>query len=214
MTVVTWSDNSNDLTATSGTSLRAWYEALDTSAPHMTLGHQSGPSAIQNLILDGGFWLTLKAHYSMITVASCLDMIPYTATTGQTGTRDTTWTCSGTWTPPTATATETCTAATTTTTTDSTPSATPSTLASYNGWDSVGCFVDAVDARVLPELMGTTGGAAAMTAEICLDACHAAGYKYAGIEWSQECYCGNTQPTEEATDGRCDMVCNGMQLYP
>lgn len=86
----------------------------------------------------------------------------------------------------------------------------PTTLASYNGWISQGCYVDSVSARVLPAQTATPGGSGAMTVELCLDACHAGGYQWAGLEWSQECWCGHTAPTVQATDGRCDMACNGM----
>ena len=81
-------------------------------------------------------------------------------------------------------------------------------LASYNGWGALDCYVDDA-ARKLPVAMGTTGGPGAMTVELCLDACHASNYLFAGLEYSQECYCGNTAPPEVATDGRCTMLCNG-----
>lgn len=51
-----------------------------------------------------------------------------------------------------------------------------------------------------------------MTVEKCLDACSGLGYVYAGLEYSQECYCSSALPAEEATDGRCNMVCNGEYL--
>ncbi|CCA72580.1 related to glyoxal oxidase precursor [Serendipita indica DSM 11827] len=98
----------------------------------------------------------------------------------------------------------------------STPSATPTgpiTVPSYNGWTSRGCYVDSVANRALPVAMGVTGGAAAMTVEKCLDACKAAGYTFAGLEYAQECFCGSAMPTTaQATDGRCSMVCNGNNL--
>ena len=97
----------------------------------------------------------------------------------------------------------------------STPSATPTgpiTVPSYNGWTSRGCYIDAVATRSLPNPVGVTGGPAAMTVEKCLDACKAAGYTFAGLEYAGECYGSNAMVTTGvATDGRCNMVCNGEQ---
>lgn len=63
----------------------------------------------------------------------------------------------------------------------------PSTVASYNGWTSVGCKVDAVSVRTLPHTVSTAGGGAALTVELCLDACHTAGYEYAGEHLFSPC---------------------------
>lgn len=64
--------------------------------------------------------------------------------------------------------------------------------------------------RTLTLGMAVTGGAAAMTVEVCLDACQAAGYSLAGVEYSQECYCGDAFQFggAPATDG-CTMACKG-----
>lgn len=85
----------------------------------------------------------------------------------------------------------------------------PSDLPSYKNWTPAGCFVDSVSNRVLPIATDATDSAV-MTIEKCLDACSSLGYAYAGLEWSQECYCGSALPPVPATDGRCDMTCNGM----
>jgi len=54
-----------------------------------------------------------------------------------------------------------------------------------------------------------TIASSSMTVEKCLDACYALGHSYAGLEYAQECYCADTVPTTQATDGRCDKVCTG-----
>ncbi|KIM29565.1 hypothetical protein M408DRAFT_22898, partial [Serendipita vermifera MAFF 305830] len=82
-------------------------------------------------------------------------------------------------------------------------------VATYNGWTYMNCYVDAVAARTLPVAMGVLGGPAAMTVELCLDACKKNNYPVAGLEYSSECYCGNALPPQIATDGRCKMYCNG-----
>lgn len=107
--------------------------------------------------------------------------------------------------PATPSITTTTTTGTTSPTSTSSSAPSPSDLSDYDNWDYVGCFVDSVDSRTLPNPMGISG----LTVELCLDACNSAGFKYAGMEWSQECYCGNTLPAQEATDGRCSMVCDG-----
>jgi hypothetical protein len=79
-----------------------------------------------------------------------------------------------------------------------------------DGFDHTDRLVsDNVAERVLPVGMDVTGGPAAMTIELCLNACQAQSYTFAGLEYSDECYCGNTVPPTLATDGRCNMVCDG-----
>lgn len=85
----------------------------------------------------------------------------------------------------------------------------PSTVQTYNSWTHSNCYVDSTANRALPIAMQVPGGPAAMTVELCLDACQSAGYGFAGVEWSQECYCGTSLPTEVATDGHCSMACDG-----
>lgn len=81
---------------------------------------------------------------------------------------------------------------------------------SYNGWSYSNCYQDSVSSRSLPVTMQVSGP---MTVELCLDACHSAGYSVAGVEWSQECYCGQALPSAVASDGRCDMLCAGMFCF-
>jgi hypothetical protein len=88
----------------------------------------------------------------------------------------------------------------------------PTVVQSYNGWTSSGCYVDSIGARALPYGINTIN-AGSMTVESCLDACWSLGYRYAGLEYSQECYCGATMPLQQATDGRCDMVCKGILSF-
>jgi hypothetical protein len=61
--------------------------------------------------------------------------------------------------------------------------------------------------------MQVVGGPNNMTQENCQAACKAAGYILAGVEYSDECYCGNQLAGGggPAPDGNalCDMTCNG-----
>ncbi|KAL2130741.1 hypothetical protein VTI74DRAFT_6005 [Chaetomium olivicolor] len=77
------------------------------------------------------------------------------------------------------------------------------TNAAPAGVPYLGCFVDS-PARALPERVISDDG---MTAAKCAANC--AGYTYFGTQWSRECYCGNTAPTEQATQSECNMPCSG-----
>ncbi|CAG7847892.1 WSC domain-containing protein ARB_07867 {ECO:0000305} Flags: Precursor [Serendipita indica DSM 11827] len=88
----------------------------------------------------------------------------------------------------------------------------PSVLPSYSGWSAQGCYIDSVADRSLPVPLAVPGGPAAMTVQLCLDAAYAAGYTYAGIEYASECWVGNTITVAQATDDRCNMLCNGNQM--
>ncbi|KFY34113.1 hypothetical protein V494_07045 [Pseudogymnoascus sp. VKM F-4513 (FW-928)] len=100
-----------------------------------------------------------------------------------------------------------------TATSPSTTKAPPTnTAVAVPGWTAGGCYVDSVAARSLPQGMAVAGNAA-MTTELCLEACQAAGYKIAGLEYANQCYCGNefTAGGVPAPDGdaQCNMPCAG-----
>ncbi|RFU31980.1 hypothetical protein B7463_g4374, partial [Scytalidium lignicola] len=81
------------------------------------------------------------------------------------------------------------------------------------GWSSLGCYTDSVNARSLSYAAGVPGGPTAMTVELCESTCLAAGYSYAGVEYADECYCGNALQNggAPAPDGNagCNMACDG-----
>ncbi|KAI9279502.1 pectate lyase superfamily protein-domain-containing protein [Umbelopsis sp. AD052] len=110
--------------------------------------------------------------------------------------------------PSSTTTTTTTTSATKTTTTSSKTSTTTSASpSSSNGWTYLGCYVDALTPRTLP-----WGGAtipAGMTVEGCEADCAANSYIYAGVEYGNECWCGNTMPPTSAPASDCNMPCKG-----
>ncbi|KAK8046670.1 hypothetical protein PG996_014734 [Apiospora saccharicola] len=80
-----------------------------------------------------------------------------------------------------------------------------------NDYVSLGCYNDNLNAgRALgyqQDLPGST-----MTNEICIEACMALGFPYAGTEWSSQCFCGvvmneATSPLYNPSD--CSNLCNG-----
>ncbi|PPQ90243.1 hypothetical protein CVT25_013002 [Psilocybe cyanescens] len=77
------------------------------------------------------------------------------------------------------------------------------------GWSSFGCYSDTSAARTLRIAAYTD--VADMTIESCIAFCTPAGYKYAGVEFSRECYCDNVieSPGVLISDDTCDMPCTG-----
>ena len=48
------------------------------------------------------------------------------------------------------------------------------------------------------------------TIKSCKKACFKKGYKYAGLQYSKECYCGNNVPKKVASQqSECNMDCSG-----
>ncbi|OIW26625.1 WSC-domain-containing protein [Coniochaeta ligniaria NRRL 30616] len=84
-----------------------------------------------------------------------------------------------------------------------------------------GCFAEPDGARALPQLYASTK----MTIELCHLDCSLAGYTYAGLEYSTECWCGNSIPELVALGPEsCSTACagdatetcggnNALQLY-
>jgi hypothetical protein len=68
---------------------------------------------------------------------------------------------------------------------------------------AIGCYADSA-ARVLPHHAGVL---ATMTNETCVNLCVQAGYKYAGTESENDCFCGNALPSAAST--ACTTTCSG-----
>jgi hypothetical protein len=74
-------------------------------------------------------------------------------------------------------------------------------------------YTDSVAARTLTANGASAGGGSVLTVALCTQACQAGGYILAGVEYSGECYCGNSisnggGPAPDGLTG-CNMVCNG-----
>jgi glucan 1,3-beta-glucosidase len=80
------------------------------------------------------------------------------------------------------------------------------------GWNFRGCYTDSVNARALIA-ESVSGGPTSMTVEACQTACKSLGYILAGLEYADECYCGNSLANGAtiAPDGnaQCNMKCAG-----
>ncbi|KAJ7885720.1 WSC domain-containing protein [Mycena olivaceomarginata] len=83
----------------------------------------------------------------------------------------------------------------------------PTTVLEYKEWKSIECQVDSTSARTLKHLVAVASPN--MTVESCLDSCAAGGYILAGVEFGDECYCGNALLYGYGTSQMCDMPCSG-----
>ncbi|KAK0379024.1 WSC domain-containing protein [Colletotrichum limetticola] len=77
------------------------------------------------------------------------------------------------------------------------------------GWSSLGCQNDP-GPRLLSYRTGVVAGDSKMSVLQCTNACQAAGYSLAGVEYSSECYCDNQLRNAGSSgfDG-CNMLCSG-----
>ncbi|KAF8853757.1 WSC-domain protein [Acephala macrosclerotiorum] len=89
----------------------------------------------------------------------------------------------------------------------------PSTNPGVSGWSFAGCYAEGVTGRILPNQVATPGGPGNLTVSLCTSTCQTAGYVLVGVEYSQQCYCGNTfsnggAPAPDGLAG-CNMLCSG-----
>lgn len=71
----------------------------------------------------------------------------------------------------------------------------------------LGCFVDEKKMRLLSGFYGNY--VSTNSPNSCLDICVQAGFPYAGVQYGSECFCGDTDPPDNAklSDDACDMKC-------
>lgn len=79
------------------------------------------------------------------------------------------------------------------------------------GTSLLGCYADSNNARSLG--LNKTVLANTLTPLACSSYCRLGGYKYSGLEWSTECWCGNTLDNLAANGkvdtSQCNMPCSG-----
>ncbi|XP_073991633.1 uncharacterized protein isoform X2 [Rhodnius prolixus] len=73
----------------------------------------------------------------------------------------------------------------------------------------IGCFIDNQELRVLSAIKMTFEDKC--TPKLCLNICLQLGYKYSGVEYGSECYCGNRRPNSslEVGENHCATPCPG-----
>ncbi|KAI1079785.1 hypothetical protein F5B20DRAFT_590325 [Whalleya microplaca] len=87
----------------------------------------------------------------------------------------------------------------------------PFTDATKAGWGFVACAKDpAGQSRTLD---GSSADQKDMSVDACMRMCGDGGFKYAGVEYSTQCFCGNDvaedRMPKNGTIGECDMPCAG-----
>ncbi|KAF9634771.1 Carbohydrate-binding WSC [Lasiodiplodia theobromae] len=85
-------------------------------------------------------------------------------------------------------------------------------LPPINGWDYLGCGNDQPEqGRTFPDERWVDDSG--MTHGRCIDHCNGLGYTYAGIEYANECYCGDSLASDrmpwEGVWGNCILPCPG-----
>jgi hypothetical protein len=91
----------------------------------------------------------------------------------------------------------------------------PQTVQTAGNYKYIGCYGEATTGRALSGLI-PKAPANGFTIELCEAACQ--GYTYFGMEYANECYCGNTinagsvnQASSVPSTNGCSMICNGNQ---
>ncbi|KAJ3457271.1 hypothetical protein MRS44_014412 [Fusarium solani] len=77
---------------------------------------------------------------------------------------------------------------TTRSSTTTTKAATPTVVAGNKNFTMYNCISEPSNGRILPRQMLNDGDA--MTIDVCLEKCWM--FKYAGVEYGRECWCGDT----------------------
>jgi hypothetical protein len=68
----------------------------------------------------------------------------------------------------------------------------------------MGCFADS-EIRALPVLLGE----GTYTVESCISAAKSSGYLYAGLQYSTQCFAGNSVGYNSVSDSECNFACSG-----
>ncbi|WWC91451.1 uncharacterized protein L201_006397 [Kwoniella dendrophila CBS 6074] len=93
-----------------------------------------------------------------------------------------------------------------------TASFTTSSIPVPAGWTKLGCLAEPSGSRALTAASTTDQ---TMTPTKCINFCASKGYSLAGVEWSVECYCGNsvTKTSLSAINNNlaCSMPCKGLE---
>ncbi|KAJ7481720.1 glyoxal oxidase N-terminus-domain-containing protein [Mycena latifolia] len=89
-----------------------------------------------------------------------------------------------------------------------TPPPTPANVTLPTGWAYVGCTKEPSTGRLLTAYSFTSSS---LTVETCISTCQSRGWIYAGVEYGNECYCGNGYATTavSANEKDCSMPCAG-----
>ncbi|KAA8895875.1 WSC domain-containing protein [Sphaerosporella brunnea] len=84
----------------------------------------------------------------------------------------------------------------------------PQIVPGVGSYASQGCYTEGTNERALSGFAFSAGN---MTAAVCVAGCEAKSFSLAGVEYSTECWCGNTLSNQSISvpDTECDMKCGG-----
>ena len=77
----------------------------------------------------------------------------------------------------------------------------------------LGCFQDSFEKRILDGYKGSFKNQ--NSPQTCFKHCAQLGYNFAGVQYSYECFCGNTKPNQnlKIDEKKCDLPCSsGSQV--
>lgn len=174
--------------------LRGFNKVMIQPAAHATVTFQV------NIAKELSIWSTAQNQWTVVGGT----FTAYVGASSRDIRQQGTFTVSGSTTSSTTTTSRSTTTTASNTTTSKTTSPTPTPS---NGWAYLGCYVDALTPRTLP--YGAPAIASGMTVEGCEQECAAQSYTFAGVEYGNECWCGNTIPPTTASASDCNMSCKG-----
>ncbi|KAJ3330526.1 hypothetical protein HDU76_005463 [Blyttiomyces sp. JEL0837] len=95
--------------------------------------------------------------------------------------------------------------------TSTTATSSPTPTVTTPNWSYVGCLRDTGNPRLLPNAVQNQTTSPVMTLELCINLCVSAGkgYTVMGVEYAQECWCGQALPAVLPTSNQCTMSCKG-----
>jgi hypothetical protein len=84
----------------------------------------------------------------------------------------------------------------------------PHIVASVGPYNSKGCFTEGTTERAL---QGYSFADPEMDPTLCVTTCQSMNFAFAGVEYGEECYCGNalSNQTSAAPASECSMTCKG-----
>ncbi|KAL5332144.1 hypothetical protein BJX70DRAFT_385026 [Aspergillus crustosus] len=84
---------------------------------------------------------------------------------------------------------------------------TPTTVSDIDDFSAIDCLADGMDDRVL--VSDDDESSSEMTPERCVKFAQDGAWKYAGVEYSSQCFVGNTLHTDDKDNDGCNMPCTG-----
>ena len=91
-------------------------------------------------------------------------------------------------------------------TSTSTSSSASASVSLPTGWSNLATYTDSTAGRTLG---GYQFSSSSMTQDLCVSTCNGKGYKYAGVEYASQCFCGDDILASASTTAAGNMACAG-----